>query len=362
MIEVSHLTKRYGGTPALRDVSFSVEDGTVCGLLGPNGAGKSTTMNIMTGCLAATSGEVRYDGLEIYEDRDLIKRRIGYLPEQPPLYPDMTPFEYLSFVAEAKRIGSSDRPAAIERSVAECGVGSVQHRLIKNLSKGYRQRVGIAQALLGDPRVVILDEPTVGLDPLQIVEIRALVKALGENRTVIVSSHILSEIRALCDQIVIIARGRLVADDSPDRLERSLAGPPVTTVRVRAPEDEARAAVAGIRGIASVEAAPCEERGACALHIEAHPDKDIREQVFFALAEANLPVVELTTKSASLEDVFIELASDAMGSDEDPASGDDEEGDGGGGEIDGGGTGSIGGTTTADATADDAADDRGRAL
>ncbi len=311
MIEVSKLTKRYGTTPALRDVSFSVADGAICGLLGPNGAGKSTTMNIMTGCIAATSGEVRYDGLEIYEDRDIVKRQIGYLPEQPPLYPDMTPFEYLHFVARAKGIARKEVAKALDRIIEECGISEVGHRLIKYLSKGYRQRVGIAQALLGDPHVVILDEPTVGLDPLQIIEIRALIKELGRDRTIIVSSHILSEIRTLCNQIVIIAHGQLIANDTPEGLERAFAGPPVTTLHIRSPEIDVRTALDSVPHIAAIETVPHDEEGICALTVEAEQDFDIREELFCALTTAQLAVVEFSTKSVSLEEVFVNLTRQA---------------------------------------------------
>ena len=311
MIEVDGLVKRYGDAVAVDGATFSVDDGVICGLLGPNGAGKSTTMNIMTGCLAATAGTVRYDGLDIYEDGAQVKRRIGYLPEMPPVYPDMTVSEYLRFVGAAKGLSRMEAESECARTARECGLADVPSKLVKALSKGYRQRVGIAQALIGSPDVVILDEPTVGLDPIQIIEIRSLVKSLAEKHTVIVSSHILSEIRALCDQIVIIAKGRVVADGSPDELERTLAGPAVTTILMRAPEADARAALEGVRGIERMEVAPTRERGTVEIRLEARRGIDIRERVFFSLAAANMPVVEMSTRTATLEDVFVKLATEA---------------------------------------------------
>ena len=223
MITVEHLTKRYGDFTAVDDISFTIEDGHIYGFLGPNGAGKSTTMNIMTGCLAATSGEVKIDGYDIFEQARQAKQCIGYLPEIPPLYTDETPQEYLRFVAEAKGIAKRDIPAEVARVIRETRLTEMENRLIRNLSKGYRQRVGIAQALLGNPRYIILDEPTVGLDPLQIIEIRDLIRELGEKHTVILSSHILSEVQAICESVLIIAHGKLVAFDTPQNLERVLA-------------------------------------------------------------------------------------------------------------------------------------------
>ena len=223
MIQVKHLTKRYGGFTAVNDLSFTLENGHIYGFLGPNGAGKSTTMNIMTGCLAATDGTVLIDGCDIFEDAQKAKRLLGYLPEIPPLYTEQTPLEYLSFVAEAKGIPGKDIPDEVARVIDETRLTEMANRLIRNLSKGYRQRVGIAQALLGNPPYIILDEPTVGLDPLQIIEIRDLIHELGQRHTVILSSHILSEVQAICESVLIIAHGRLVAFDTPQNLEKTLA-------------------------------------------------------------------------------------------------------------------------------------------
>ena len=236
MIEVNHLCKRYGNHTAVWDLSFHIEKGQIYGFLGPNGAGKSTTMNIMTGCLAATSGQVRIGGFDIFEDAQQAKKLIGYLPEQPPLYLDRTPREYLTFVARAKGIRESDIPNQLTHVMAVTQIQDVADRLIKNLSKGYKQRVGIAQAILGDPEVIILDEPTVGLDPRQITEIRELIQQLGKDHTVILSSHILSEVQAVCQTILIISQGKLVACDTPENLEKLFAGTTTVELTVEASE------------------------------------------------------------------------------------------------------------------------------
>ena len=249
MITVEHLTKRYGDFTAVDDISFTIEDGHIYGFLGPNGAGKSTTMNIMTGCLAATSGEVRIDGYDIFEQARQAKQCIGYLPEIPPLYPDETPEEYLRFVAQAKGVPNRRIPDEIARVMQETRLTEMGGRLIRNLSKGYRQRVGIAQALLGSPKVIILDEPTVGLDPLQIIEIRDLIKELGRTHTVIFSSHILSEVQTICDQILMIAKGRLVAFDTPANLEKRLLAPNEVRLTTDAAPDELRHILAKVPAI-----------------------------------------------------------------------------------------------------------------
>ena len=225
MIEIEHLTKRYGEHTAVSDLSIHVDSGQIYGFLGPNGAGKSTTMNIMTGCLSATEGSVRIDGYDIFEQPDKAKKLIGYLPEQPPLYINETPEEYLHFVGEAKGLRGTELEQQIDEVIHQTGIEDVAHRRISALSKGYKQRVGIAQALLGNPKVIILDEPTVGLDPIQIIEIRDLIKELGQTHTVIFSSHILSEVQTICDQIIMIAKGKLVAFDTPENLEKHLLSP-----------------------------------------------------------------------------------------------------------------------------------------
>jgi ABC-2 type transport system ATP-binding protein len=309
VIEVSHLTKRYGNHTAVRDLSFTIESGRIYGFLGPNGAGKSTTMNIITGCLAATSGQVRIGGHDIFEEPNEAKRLIGYLPELPPLYLDMTPEEYLQFVASAKGVAKSEAQAQIQHAMDVTQIADVSQRLIKHLSKGYRQRVGLAQSLLGNPEVIILDEPTVGLDPKQITEIRDLIKSLGEKHTVILSSHILSEVRAVCDHVMIISHGELVASDTPDNLERYFAGSTTVELLVRGEEPPIRAALSGVENIAETVCSPTED-GTIRVVITANEHADIREAVFFALAGAKLPILQMNTARASLEDVFLELTSD----------------------------------------------------
>lgn len=317
MIEVSHLTKRYGAHTAVDDLSFTIEKGRIYGFLGPNGAGKSTTMNILTGCLAATEGDVRIDGLDIFEDAREAKKRIGYLPEQPPLYPDMTPEEYLCFVAGAKGVPSDKLREQLGHVVEVAGLGEVRTRLIRNLSKGYRQRVGIAQALLGDPEIIILDEPTVGLDPLQIIEIRDLIRSLGKEHTVLLSSHILSEVRAVCDTILIISHGRLVACDTPDKLEERFAAGSSVELTVRAGEAETRAVLDGLEGLS---ASCTEEDGRCHVVLSGAGDADaLCERLFFAFAAAKKPIVRLSVSKASLEDVFLELTADDAAAPEAPA-------------------------------------------
>ena len=304
MIEIDHLTKRYGSHTALSDLSLTVEPGQIYGFLGPNGAGKSTTMNIMTGCLAATEGTVRIDGYDIFEEPAKAKALIGYLPEQPPVYPDMTPLEYLDFVARAKGVDRSARQSQLDRAMEVTQIQGVKDRLIKNLSKGYKQRVGIAQALLGEPHVIILDEPTVGLDPIQIIEIRDLIQALGEEHTVILSSHILSEVRAVCRQIMILSRGRLVASDTPDNLEKLFAGTATLELTIKGGEEAVRAALAPF-----AEKLTCqpEEEGRLRVCLESQPSDELSERVFYACAGANLPILRMDQKKVSLEDVFLQL-------------------------------------------------------
>ncbi|MDP4134100.1 MAG: ABC transporter ATP-binding protein [Bacillota bacterium] len=309
MIEVSHLTKTYGAHTAVSDLSFTVEDGQVYGFLGPNGAGKSTTMNIITGCLAANSGTVSIDGLDIFEDAISAKKKIGYLPELPPLYVDMTTREYLSFVSKAKGIKKDEALKQIETVLKETGIESVQNRLIKNLSKGYKQRVGIAQALLGEPSIIILDEPTVGLDPKQIIEIRTLIKALGEKHTVILSSHILSEVQAICDKIMIISSGRLVACDTPENLEKLFAGKSTLEITAKAEITDMADVLADIRHIENISCKDGEKKGTVDISIEFEKDEDIAEDVFYAFCKHNKPILKMIAKTASLEDIFIELTS-----------------------------------------------------
>ena len=321
MIEVSHLTKRYGGHTAVSDLSFTIEKGQIYGFLGPNGAGKSTTMNIMTGCLAASEGEVRIDGHDIFEEPQQAKRLIGYLPEQPPLYLDRTPREYLTFVGRAKGIKDKALPEQIGRVMEVTQITDVADRLIKHLSKGYRQRVGIAQALLGDPEVVILDEPTVGLDPKQIIEIRSLIQSLGQKHTVILSSHILSEVQAVFQTILIISKGHLVACDTPENLERLFSGSAAVDLTVEAGEAQTREILAPLDHIRSVDVRP-EGADRCQVTLETDGDEGVCRAVFFAFSRAGRAILRMTDAKASLEDIFIELTSGEAA--DAPAEGEDD--------------------------------------
>jgi len=305
MIEVRHLTKRYGPHLAVSDLSFTIEKGRVYGFLGPNGAGKSTTMNIITGCLGATEGDVFIGGHNIFEEPQKAKSLIGYLPELPPLYLDMTPAEYLRFVLRAKRVPRKQWAEQLEYAMESTKIVDVQHRLIRHLSKGYRQRVGFAQALLGNPEVIILDEPTVGLDPAQIIEIRELVRALGKNHTVILSSHILSEVNAVCDSILIISKGKLVASDTPENLTHLFHGTPQLTLDIRGSESEIAKVLQGDALVNNVSYAPGAEPGITRVVINS--EEDLREKLFFQFADARLPILEMSHSRASLEDVFLEL-------------------------------------------------------
>lgn len=308
MIKVEHLTKKYGEVLALDDLSFEIEEGQVYGFLGPNGAGKSTTMNIMTGCLSATAGSVTIGGHDVFEEPDAAKRLIGYLPEQPPLYMNETPLEYLRFVGEAKGLRGAELTAQIDEVAEQAGTSGVMRRRIGDLSKGYRQRVGIAQALLGEPRVIILDEPTVGLDPIQIIEIRDLIRSLGQSHTVILSSHILSEVQAICDKILIIAHGRLVAFDTPAKPEERLAATGEFSLTTDVSLDAARKALAGVKTLAEVLPLVSTD-GFTHLRLRASQEDlyATAREVFFAFAERRLAILELRLNKASLEDVFLEL-------------------------------------------------------
>ena len=310
MIEVQHLTKRYGNHTAVADLSFSIRKGQIYGFLGPNGAGKSTTMNIMTGCLAATSGEIRIGGYDIFEEAEKAKRLIGYLPEQPPLYMDRTPREYLTFVARAKGVEETKLGEEIERAMTVTQITDVADRLIRNLSKGYKQRVGIAQAILGNPEVIILDEPTVGLDPRQIIEIRELIQELGKNHTVILSSHILSEVQAVCQTILIISKGKLVACDTPENLERLFAGTTTVELVAEATKNEIQTILKDISYITNLEIRTRDD-GCCSVRIDTDQsaDGDICRDVFFSFAKAERAILQMTMAKASLEDIFIELTS-----------------------------------------------------
>lgn len=308
MLQVEHLTRRYGPVTAVDDLSFEISDEGVYGFLGPNGAGKSTTMNIMTGCLSATEGTVRISGYDIYDQPREAKRRVGYLPEQPPLYIGETPEEYLRFVGQAKGLRGEELRRQMEEVMEETGIGAMRSRRIDALSKGYRQRVGIAQALLGRPEIVILDEPTVGLDPLQIVDIRSLIASLGRNRTVLISSHILSEVQTMCSKILIIAHGKLVAFDTPERLEAQLSSPGEITVAADTAAETAREIVEALPGAASVAVSEEGPEG-CRLTVTAGSDDlhSLSREIFRAFAASGNTLSELRVKKATLEDIFLEL-------------------------------------------------------
>ena len=315
MIEVEHLTKRYGGHTAVDDISFTVEDGCIYGLLGPNGAGKSTTMNIITGYISATDGTVKIDGHDIADEPAAAKACIGYLPELPPLYQDMTVQEYLLFVAELKGTRKkADRAAAVEKSAARAGLQGMEHRLIRNLSKGYRQRVGIAAALLGTPKVIILDEPTVGLDPAQMIEIRSLIRDLGKTHTVILSSHILSEVQSVCDRVLIIAHGKLVAQGTPEELAAQLTAKETITATAQGSRDAVVAAASAVPGLTDVKVTD-EKDGEVSFTAVSTAGTDLRGALSLALAQAGCPVLSLSAETMSLEDVFLQLteAPDAAG-------------------------------------------------
>ena len=322
MIEVKNLTKRYGQNLALDRVSFKIEEGTIVGFLGPNGAGKSTTMNIITGYLSATSGEVTVSGKNTLEDPNEVKKQIGYLPELPPLYMDMTVKEYLNFMYDLKK-AKLPREDHIKEICRLVKIENVYNRLIGNLSKGYKQRVGIAQALIGNPPVLILDEPTVGLDPKQIIEIRTLIKNLGRNHTVILSSHILPEVQAVCERIIVINRGRLVADGATDTLAHDLSQDHRLILRAEGPEREMVHELMTLPHVIDVYSLGEKEKGVYELSIEAELDTDIRRDLFALLSRKGWPMMALKNTDLTLEDLFLQLtSSDTAAQDQEPAEGD----------------------------------------
>lgn len=306
MIEVKNLVKKYGNHTAVDHLNFTIEEGHVYGFLGPNGAGKSTTMNIMTGYLGATEGEVLINGHDILKEPEEAKKQIGYLPELPPLYMEMTVREYLEFVAELKGIAKNKREESINEVEKMVKIWEVENRLIRNLSKGYRQRVGLAQAVLGFPEIIILDEPSVGLDPKQIIEIRELIRQLAKKHTVILSSHILAEVREVCDYILIISKGKLVASDTPENLERNLGDSDLIEIETKASPDEVRRILETVDGIRSISTKHL-ENGITWAQIQEKKNTDIREKVFQAFVQNHQPLLKLNPLQVSLEDVFMEL-------------------------------------------------------
>lgn len=306
MISVTGLSKRYGTHLAVDDVSFSIKKGEIIGFLGPNGAGKSTIMNILTGYLSLTQGDVKIDGFDIMENPEQAKRRIGYLPEIPPLYLDMTVMEYLGFIYDIKKVSFPKGPHLGE-IVKLVKIDNVKDRLIKNLSKGYRQRVGIAQALVGNPDVLILDEPTVGLDPKQIIEIRNLIARLGKNHTIILSSHILSEVQAVCERVIIINRGKIIADDTPDMLSKNLSTDHSLVARIVGEEKEITAVLNSVLGVRSVVCLGCHESGTLDFQIVPEEGTDIRAAVSLRLNERKKPLLSLAANELTLEQIFLRL-------------------------------------------------------
>lgn len=311
MIEVQNVTKRYGQTLAVNDVSFRVEQGEIVGFLGPNAAGKTTTMRIITNYMPATSGTVKVAGYDVFDDSLEVKKRIGYLPENPPLYLDMNVEDYLRFAASIKGVKKNDIPKRIEKVIEQAALDGMRDRMIKKLSKGYRQRVGIAQALIHDPEVLILDEPTVGLDPKQIIEVRELIKSLGGERTIILSTHILPEVSMSTERVVIINKGQIVAEDTPSNLIASMKSGETIRVLVEAPFDEVREKLQNVSGVAAVTVEPeIQEEGITGLRVESNAGYDVRKDIASAIVQNNWGLLELSQLDMTLEDIFLELTTE----------------------------------------------------
>ena len=311
MIEVKNLVKKYGDFAAVDDISMTLEDEKVYGLLGPNGAGKTTTMNIITGYMGATSGTVLINGHDIQKEPKEARKSIGYLPEQPPLYTDMKVIEYMNFAADLKNLDKKTRRVDILQSMELTGIKDVSGKLIRNLSKGYRQRVGLAQAVLGLPDIIILDEPTVGLDPKQIVEIRTMIRSLGEKHTVILSSHILSEVSEICEYVYIINRGKLAAADTVENLSETIAGHTEEILLIKGTEEQAHT-LSQVDGVKKCTVEPASQEGNVRVRLQANPNTDIRENISVFCAENGIPILEMQTAGNTLEDVFLELTGEDM--------------------------------------------------
>ncbi|MBC7765886.1 MAG: ATP-binding cassette domain-containing protein [Hyphomonadaceae bacterium] len=309
MIEIKNLVKRYGNKAAVDNLSFTVPKGEILGFLGPNGAGKTTTMNILTGYIASTSGTATIAGYDILEQPIEAKKKIGYLPEQPPLYMDMTVQEYLQFVFELKKTSGNKRKA-IDNVLELARIGDVKGRIIKNLSKGYRQRVGLAQALIGSPEVLVLDEPTVGLDPKQIIEIRNVIKDLGKEHTIILSTHILPEVSAICERVIIINKGKIAAIDTPDNLAKRMSHDSRLSVRIVGDQQQVLQTLRNVEGVKHVHTDSMKEPSAYDYIVEAEKDFDIRQPLFFALAQGGMPILHMKNFDMSLEDIFMQLTAD----------------------------------------------------
>ncbi len=310
MIQVENVTKKYGQRVAVDKLNFTVNRGEILGFLGPNGAGKSTTMNIITGYISASEGSVKLDGHDILEEPHAVKEQIGYMPELPPLYVDMTVQDYLSFVCDIKGVAKARRKEGMARAMEMLKITDVRKRLIKNLSKGYKQRVGIAQALVGTPPVLILDEPTIGLDPQQIIETRNLIRDLGKEHTIILSSHILPEVQAVCSRVLIINKGKIVASDTPENLSRGLTSDNRISLRVVGTEKDVLAAVRGVEHVVKAEAVGAREAGSVDIVVEAKRDQDIRRDLFNACARASMPILMMKSMDLTLEEIFLNLITD----------------------------------------------------
>jgi len=310
MIEIQNLTKLYGQIVGVKNISFTVEKGEVLGFLGPNGSGKTTTMNIITGYMPSTEGTVKVCGYDIMEEPGEVKKRIGYLPEQPPLYMDMTVSDYLNFVADLKKVDKKIKKSQLDDIMELVKITHVRKRLIRNLSKGYKQRVGLAQALVGTPEVLVLDEPTVGLDPKQIIEIRNLIKALGKEHTIILSSHILTEVSAVCERVVIIHKGEIAAIDTPENLSKNFRNMSKMSITIAVPRNSVLNLIKQIYGVRYVEAQTEKDKEVITYIIETDKDLDVRKPIFFAMAKAGYPILELKSVGMSLEDIFLQVVTE----------------------------------------------------
>lgn len=307
LIEVKNLVKRYGNRNVVDNLSFTVEKGQIVGFLGPNGAGKSTTMNIITGYISATDGSVMVNGYDIYDEPEKAKESIGYLPEQPPLYPDMKVREYLSFVADLKKVKKDKKDKMLRKVMTATKIKDVSERLIKHLSKGYKQRVGLAGAMIGDPEILILDEPTVGLDPKQIIEIRNLIRELSKEHTILLSSHIMQEVSAVCNQIMIINQGKLILSDTPEKIPNHIAQTNDLTLKVKGTKDQVKGILEKIEHITYSKVLNTGEEGIYQVEISSLMEHDIREDVFYKFAAAKCPILEMTNNVPTLEEVFLRL-------------------------------------------------------
>jgi ABC-2 type transport system ATP-binding protein len=324
VIEVKNLVKRYGNHTAVDDLSFTVGKGQILGFLGPNGAGKSTTMNIITGYISATEGTVIVNGLDVFEEPEEVKKMIGYLPEFPPLYPDLTVLEYLDFVADIKKVKRSAKRQMVDDIMEATKISDVKNRLIRHLSKGYKQRVGLAQAIMGYPELIILDEPTVGLDPKQIKEIRELIRELSKEHTIILSSHIMQEVNAVCDSILIIDKGRLILQDKPENLGKHFSSTVGVKLVVKGDKDTIIRELRKIDSITKLEETRALEEGTVGLTVYSNEDKDIREDLFFSLSGIRTPILEMQSISMSLEDIFLKVTQEEESVNETSTSSEEE--------------------------------------